>query len=348
MELYFPIEINEEVVRYTRFLEWSNHDHQSDLLKYVLLIPDFMFLFKSNPIPPTPATPFTDLGYFRDRPQGQTVEVIIQASVIQSEVALEDYYISLASMSGEEVVQRRLINNNTDKPDMLLTKRFSDGETWVTRRTGYKVWMGENGAFVVTLNLACHLNYYYQNADLFYYSLSTFRPVFTPEYQLAERLKILTRRYPVDFATYLPMSWKEVHHHHDTMQEMKACFTKTLRNQIVGMLTVNAAKIQQYPNAETILWTYLKNYTDKGFDFNAIQTRKAQVFSKFHTVADSINFTYHQGGKSMQYNLTFYLAQNDNAWFYVEMFGLAKSQNFEAWAINRRAIQLLIENFKTI
>lgn len=348
MELYFPTELNSEVTRSMRFREWNNQDHKTNKLRCSIIVPEYLLLFKSNLNPPVPSTPVIDLGYFRDREQNPTLEVIIEASVIQHEISLSDYYIYLAQQSQEEVLQLRYINEDTDKPDMLLSKRFPDGQTWITRRTGYKVWMGENGAFVVTLNMACNQNYYYQNADLFYYILSTFRPVHPPEYQLAERLMLFTRRYPVDFAAYVPMSWKEVHHHNDTMQEMKACWTKTYKKQISGFLTVNAATLRQYPTAESILWPYLNAYFDKGLDFNVINTREANVFGKFHTVADSINFTYRRGNESMEYNLTFYLGNDADHWFYVEMFGPSKVQDFDSWAINKRTLQLFIENFKTV
>ncbi len=347
MDLYFPTELNAAAIRGVRFQEWTNDEHRFNLLKCTVAIPDFLFLFKSNPNPPVPAVPFVDLGYFRDRAENQTFEIIIQAGAIQHEISLNDYYAYLATLSQEEIIQQRLIDNDTEKPDILLSKRFSDGQTWITRRTGYKVWM-EHGAFVVTLNLACNQNYYYQNADLFYYILSTFKPLYTPEYQLAERLKLVTRRYPVDFATYVPMSWHEVHHHNDTVDEMRACFTKTFKNQVSGALTINTVSMRQYPTSEAVLWEYLKPYFDKGFDFNAIRFQEAAVFGGFNTVADSINFTYWSGGNGIQYNLTFYLAHNSDNWFYVEMFGLAKAQDFDSWAINKRALQLLIQNFKTV
>jgi hypothetical protein len=348
MEAYFPTELSPEVIRSMRFREWSNQDHKTNQLKISLVVPEYLFLFKSNINPPVPKAPFVDLGYFRDREQNQMLEIIIEAGVIQHEISLSDYYNYMAQKSGEEVLQQRFIDDDTDKPDMLLSKKFPDGQTWITRRTGYKVWMGENGAFVVTLNMACNQNYYYQNADMFYYILSTFRPVYPPEYQLAERLKLHTKRFPVDFATYVPISWTEVHHHNDTMEEMKSGLTKIYKEQLSGVLTVNAASMRKYPTAETILWPYLSAYFDKGFDFNTISTREANVFGRFHTVADSINFTYRQAGQAMDYNLTFYLGNDSNNWFYVEMFGLAKTQDFEAWAINKRALQLLIQNFKTV
>ncbi len=347
MEVYFPTELNAAAIRGVRFQDWSNDRHTSELLKCTMMIPDFLFLFKSDNNPPVPAVPFVDLGYFRDREQNQTFEVIIQAGAIQHEISLVDYYTYLAKVSQEEVMQLRLIDNNTEKPDFLVSKRFLDGQTWVTRRTGYKVWMG-GGAFVVTLNIACNMNYYYQNADLFYYMLSTFRPVNVPEYALAERLKLFSKRYPVDFASYIPFSWSEMHHHNDTMDEMKAGFTKRFKDRISGGFTVNAVSMRQYPTSEMVLWYYLKEYFDKGLDFNTISLQKASVFDGFDTVADSINFTYYSGGSATQYNLTFYLGNDSNNWLYVEMFGLAKGQDFDAWAINKRTLQLFIENFKTI
>jgi hypothetical protein len=347
MELYFPIDFNKEALKWIRFKDWSNTDHRNHSLKCVLSLPDFMVLFNSNPEPPIPQMPFSNLAHFRDREQNQTIEILIQASVIQSEVTLLDYYGYWAQKSKEELIQTRFVDNNTDKPDMLLSKRFSNGQTWITRRTGYKVWMG-HGAYVVTLSIACDLTYYAQNADLFFFIITSFRPSYTPDYNLAERLTLFSRRYPVDFATYVPMSWEEVHHHNDTMQEMKSCLTKTYKKQISGVLTVNTATLRQYPTTETILWPYLNAYFNKGFDFNAIKTREANVFGRFHTVADSINFTYRLGAESMEYNLTFYLGNDTDHWFYVEMFGPSKVQDFDAWAINKRALQLFIENFKTV
>ena len=352
MELYFPTSINREAIQHIEFVEWSNTQNQSEQMRVRLRVPKFLKLKSAHTFEPTPEQPFIDLAYFKD--EAGSVELIVQASVIQHEIALDDYYTYMAEVAKENCIKKRWIDHDNDKPDLLLSKTFDDQQTWITRRFGFKNYM-KYGAFVITLNMACNINLYDKYADVFYYILQSFKPVVEPKFHLAETLNLFSRRYPIDFMTYIPSSWAYMHHHNDTTDFMNAVFVKKMLNQVFGKITINTLKKQKKMTHEQMLKTYLAPYEAHGFDASLVLLSSTNALDACfkNGLAYACTFPYKRSREGKQDDvitaeLSIMLAQNTENWFYIESFGFAKNENFEPWAVRKRALELVIKNLKTI
>jgi len=346
MNYYFPISVNRSKVSQFSFTKWSNTMNLYDELKIQIELPDILNLYRADTICPAPKMPIVDLGYFKDK-KGK-IEVIIQASVIQHEIALEDYYIYFTNQTKETIVKERLIDNDPDKADFLTVKRFQDGQNWVTRRTGFKIWMGK-GAFVVTLNFACEESVYDSYADMFYYMMSSFSLLKLPDYDMAEQLRLFARKYPLDFATYVPFSWREGNQHFDTLIDMRSTFKKQYHGIVSGILSINSMKLEENKNIskKEILHKYLAAYEKQGLVIDKIQFSPIEKMLDFETVEKCDHkFSINQNGTLVVLNLKIFLVKIKEYWFYIDLIGIDKSQDYEAWAINKRAFLLAIKYLK--
>jgi len=342
MPLFFPISHQKQGPDQVAMKSYEHKEASMNEMKFTVSIPGSFNIVKKTGAPPTIDTPVTDCVYFKS--ETGDVEVLVQCAHIQYEVSLEHYYQHLCTIGGETIVEKRRIGNDEDKPDLLAQKTFPDGQTWISRRTGYKIWNGA-GAFVITISAATNTNDYVKYATLLYAITSSLQPVKKPEWQLAERLLMVTRRHPVDFATYIPVSWKEYHHHSDTMDEMNLVYTKTLRQSISGMLSMCCVAEYKIGGKDAILQKCHKGYIEQGADLSNIHFEKTEELEAFSNVLKgSADFIQNDHFKS---NITFYLAKKGTNWVYLEMFGPAKETDFEAWSLNDRAFEIMKERIIT-
>jgi len=346
MNFNFPLEVDFSDVSQYDFSTWRNTMNVYEQLQIQLELPSILHLYRADTICPAPNVPFVDLGYFKDK--NGKIEVIIQSSVIQHELSLEDYYTYFSLNSKEKIINKRLIDNNPDKADLLTIKKFEDGQSWVTRRTGFKIWMGE-GALVITLNFACEANTYNDYADMFFYMMNSFKLINEPEYDLAEKLRLYSRRYPLDFATYIPFSWKEDSHRIDMPDNMQSTFKKQFRGIVSGILHINAQKINnENSSRDALLSNYLAPCIKQGLNLQEVEFTSEKSFFGFTEIEKcDHDFFIDENGTKIGMNVKIYLMKRKKCWFYIGIIGLSESQNFEVWAINKRAFYFAIDELKT-
>ncbi len=343
-EIKFPTR-KSSALQHADFQPWSNDQHGSPELRFSLAVPGSMKLFQSSDHEPTPRKPLVDLAEFRDQPDSPTMEILVQATAIKEEVALRHYLLTWSKILGEEVIDRRPTKSGNRQPDFLISRSFRDGQTWVARRTAFKVWMGY-GAFVVFLTVSCEASRYAELDQTLDTVLKSFKPVETPEHPYAEQLKLLSKRDPFDFATYLPISWENIHHHNDTLDKMRACFVRRFRGAQIGGLTTFCAARDQHQGSREFVREAMSSWESFGVDLNSIEVTTGPDLGEIPTRGGMTNIVFKQDEKSTEYTLQFIWASLPDCRFYVELMGLSKQEHFGAWAVNQRALSLFISEFK--
>jgi hypothetical protein len=327
--------------------KWINNESISEEMRFEILLMSQGDVIKQDIDFPTVEKPVIDCIFYENK--SLKVQVIVQCMFIESEVSLQHYMEYFSMQANEKILEQRCINNDCDKPDMLASRSFDDGETWITRRTAYKRWAGE-GAYVIIANVATDQKLYNQNAALLFAISNSLKPIGIPEYDKAERLKLVTKRYPLDFATYLPWSWEDVHHHNDTLQKMNLVYTKTIRGEIKGVFSITCRLwSEDFNEMNDVLKEVHKPYKVQGINLNGFTLSKTDSVKGFpNFMKGSIDFPQDTAGGSKKNNISFYIGKKNNAWFYSEIFGPAKETDFEAWAINDRAMEIANENMHTL
>jgi hypothetical protein len=344
MNLPLPITCQAHTLNDYKLVPWRYDAALRKELKFSVLIPQAFNLFKSFPTPPSVKQPFVDCAYFKS-PDGQ-LEVIVQSSFMESELSLQHYLEYLAHLSGETIEHLRLMDDNPDQPDVLVSRKFSDGQTWMTRRMGYKVYGGDC-AVVIVVHAAVNLEHYARYAEVLYCIASSLQPLEKPSYALAEKLRLFSKKHPGDFATYIPESWQELHHHNNSMKKYNAVFTKKLRNKISGVLNISTLSVDEAYAPQVALKRFHEGYVEQGMQMHTIPLVKSAEMKCFNAVLKGeMEFPAAENQPQIKNLITFYIAENKGSWFYIEMFGPARDSDFEAWAINWRALNLVIEHFK--
>ena len=327
--------------------KWVNENADAKEMKFEILIPDGYEIIKQDNDIPTVEKTIIDCVFLENK--SQAMQIIVQCLFIESEVSLLHYLEYFANTGNEKIIEQRCLNNDSDKPDMLLEKIFDDGQTWITRRTAYKRWAGE-GAYVIIANVATNQQLYNQHAQLLFTISNSLKPIGKPEYDKAERLKLITKRYPLDFATYLPWSWEDLHHHNDTLQQMNLGYVKKLRGKVTGVFSISSRTwSEEYYEMNDVLKEMHKPYIDQGAKFQQMVLTKSNSINGINGLMNgTVEFEQEPGNSSKKNNISFFIVKKNNAWFYSEIFGPSKETDFEAWAINNRAMEIANENMRIL
>ncbi len=344
MSTYFPTIADTKSLALKK---WINNESISEEMRFEILLMSQGEVIKQDLDFPTVEKPVIDCIFYENKLL--KLQVIVQCMFIESEVSLQHYLEYFSMQANEKILEQRCINNDNDKPDMLASRSFNDGQTWITRRTAYKRWAGE-GAYVIIANVATEQSLYHQHANLMFAISNSLKPIGTPEYDKAERLKLITKRYPLDFATYLPWSWEDKHHHNDTLQQMNLVYTKTLRGVVTGVFSI-ASRVwsEAHYEMDDVLKEVHKPYKVQGIkldNFNLTKTDNIKGFTNI--MKGSVDFLQEPGNAVKKNNISFYIGKKNNAWFYSEIFGPSKETDFEAWAINDRAMEIANENMHSL
>lgn len=333
---------------------WSNENHPRKELRCRLQLPPGAVCGSSSLLWPGEKRPLVDLAWFRVFEQVCPLEILVQATAMTHEVALCDYYRNWARSAGEKELSLTLDNDDPDAPSQWVERVFPDGQTWIARRAGFKVWQGFHG-WVVTVHVACPAARFADHAQLLESIASSLCPVETADYRLAEHLRLVTRGQPVDFASYLPISWRELPHRHDLPGPFRLAFRKSLRNRTCGFFNLVVGDKQQFPGSGVFLREALSGWTAIGLDPASIPFQPTGNWGAWQAVRGSVEFESLERavpdgtapGGSKRYALQLGLADAGSHWFHAETIGPTAEDDPEAWAINRRALELFARNFRT-
>ncbi len=344
MNTFFPTEPLSGFIENFDWKTFSFNQSKFKELHFTIRLPNGFDLVVADPDAPSLQKPYIDAAYFK---AGKNAEVLVQVSAIEHEVSLFDYYNFFLTEGKEQLLHHRFINQNQDQPDLLSQRTFPDGQTWLTRKTGYKVWNG-SGAFVITVNTACNTSKYKEEtAHVMLEIMQSLKAIHEIEYDKAEIQYLFTRRYPIDFACYLPVSWHELHHHNNTMEYMNLAFLKKVGENPVGVIYVQAKAITYDQTLENAVSGFLKMYADR-FELENKKVDRPLQFKHFTgKVTEGEVLLHPQKEETPVFNYLRYLIfKHGNFWFYIEVNSYRIDENFECHTISKRALQLVCENFR--
>ncbi len=341
-----------EVVNNTQFepsseslVNWCNDSHPDSRIRFQVMVPANLVVSQLDQRTPGPRLPGVNLVSFRDRLNDHEFEVLVQASWIKHEVSLRDYYQHWAKFDGETFLDSRLKDGNPDKVDLQTSRTIDDGQIWTTRRRGFKVGNGQAG-FVLTINCACPLEQYSQQEAVIESVVNSFQLLTEPVHPFAEPLRLVTRREPVDFASYLPISWQEQPHNHDAPGPARFVFLRDLRGATSGVFSMVVSDKGKFPAREDFLREAVSTWEPLGIDLNQIAFEESASLGKAQTVRGTLAVQTRDGSTPKAYALEMLLADFGSHWFNAEVLGPSPEQDFEAWAINHRALDIFARQFR--
>lgn len=327
--------------------EWSNAGHPRPELQFRLRMPTTAICGKSTRDTPSRSRPLVDLAWFRIPDAATPVEILVQATAVEHEIFLRDYLQQWAKFGGEEVLELDLEEGDPERPGFWLQRVHPDGQTWLTRRTAFKVWNGSVGE-VVTVNAACPLERGVFCRSLLEAIAASFEPVHRAGHRLAEILRLVSRGAPLDFATYLPVSWQELPHRHDQAGHARFTFLRKLRGITSGVLSIITADKTEFANSDDFLLEAISTWQPFGIDPRKIAFEPVPGPRPGRTVRGAIAMPARDGSGGDALSLELLCTEFGSHWFHAEVIGPSAGRDFEAWAINHRTLDLFARNLKTV
>lgn len=176
--------------------------------------------------------------------------------------------------------------------------------------------------------------------------MDSFQLSMAPAHSYAEPLRLVTRCKPLDFASYLPISWKQPPNQHDGTGPVRLAFMRELRGAKSGVFSIFVADKDTFPKREDFLREATSTWAPLGFDPQAIASEPASKLGNALTVGGIHTFTSRNSTFPIAYAIELIVADFDSLWFYAEVLGPSAEQNYEAWAVNHRALDLFIQHFR--
>ncbi len=329
---------------------WSNCDHPTDELRFQFDLPSTCSLLAAGQSAPTPKQPVVDLAHFRDVPHDQSVEILVQAMVMLDEYSMSHYLEAWRLLNQEKLLDQFFIERDTDSPVALSSRTFSDGQEWLTLRRGFKIGT-DFGALVIVISAACRSDVYEEFKPQLARIVSSMMLVTKPKHQLAESLVLFSRRYPVDFASYLPASWSEQAHSHPEKGQLRVAFTRMYAEVLTGVLSITTGTFEQrtVESCEAVVSGQLKPLIAQGVDSQQLVLQSAGALGRFAKASACADVELPTNdGEKRPCNIEIMFAASPHEWIFVQLIGVTKEESFEGWAINRRAIELFTQHFKSV
>lgn len=330
----------------TALVGWSNSDHPRPELRVRFAMPEGTVCGKQSRAFPSEKSPVIDLAWLRLFDPATPLEIIVQASTMQHEVGLDDYYRLWSRNAGDDIRDISNVDADPDRTTVLFSRTGDDGVAWVTRRTGFKVWQGQH-AWVVTLNVACPEERLTACEPLVGSIADSFQPLTPVEHRHAEILRLVTRGAPVDFATYLPMGWRELPHRHDQPGPQRFAFTRKRDDRTCGVLMVVADAKSSHASCEDFLAEALSTWQKHGLTPRQLEFCAPRPAGNWQAVHATTTLMTELDGRKTESLHRCWLADAGQNWLYAEVFGPSSAADFESAALNRRALDLFARKMIT-
>ncbi len=302
------------------FVDWTNDTHPDPRLRFKVSIPANLSLKHSASQTPGPRIPGVNLARLNDPQDDRGLEIVVQASWIEHELLLHDYYKRWAEFDGETLIASHQWGNDGDQTDILTSRTFDDNQCWLTRRRGFKVGNG-HAAYIITINCACEAEKYEQRQAVIDAVMDSFQLTTPPVHPYAEPLRLIARCQPVDFASYVPISWKESSHVHGEPGPTRYVFIRELHGAKSGVFSIFVADKDTFPKREDFLREAVSTWEPLGLDAQEIILESTSNLGSAQTVRGSLRFTSRDSSATLTYSLGMIVADFDSHWFHAEVVG---------------------------
>jgi len=324
-------------------------DEKSELQTYLSRITfDKLFHFKLElnnnwqpvPVPPnTPDmnTPIARLGQFK-RVKLPYADIEIICFLCLRETHPADYLRILLKEQRNEILDyREWLTPSGLAGDFLVKKTNAEQET-IYRYTAIK-----DGNRIFVLMCSVSSKYYnIQIANEFLVAVTTFGLINPSQVPYAERLKLFNYYQPVPVQFSFPRSW--VLKPDKSPPDNGTSFTLlNYQNETtVGNIAFCAEPGNEKADIETLLRTYLGELGKNGLELPTYNLRrlKTESFEGLWTV----NLAAKQ--KNVPVDITVMLLLEQKAVFLIALVSPTIDADIEAWAVNRRALNIFLSTFR--
>ncbi len=313
-------------------------------LHYKLTIPLNWGQIKSNRQPITPQAPMQVRGIFRSlQPPFAEVKVVIV--YLKEELSPSDWLSIYLEQTGEQVVNERHTKQEGGSIPDVLSVAGRPGEERISRWLVLKDWAKVGGAHLFVVQVRTDVDQYNtEMANRFFVIASQFDLLHSTNWAYAEQLRTLVRPKPIPFNTAYPQSWRLLENPagNDVLYQVQ--LTKVLNGTLAGRITLALVAQKAEPNMKHVPDLFINEYSKQGIQFDPLNFKPIAPFggmqrvwyARSRQVTDDLN---HPAKRVIE----IVIGQAGENWVYGEQHSPSRDVSPEAWAISKRAFEIILD-----
>ena len=295
---------------------------------------------------PTPQNPMVERAAFQG-PAPVSATIRIQIAWVNHEINPSDWLsVYLETLDETIVEQRHTKLPGGYVPDVLTTHQSETAPEIISRWVVIKDWAADVGGAYFYILQASVASQYYTNeiGNQFFTAIANFDLLHSSGWAYAERLRTLARIEPIALYTAFPESWQQLDNPASFNRLYQCQLTKAVNGQLAGRITIAVVAYAAEPQMERIPDLFTEEYARQGIVFEPIHFEKfpnpwgfdTAWFAESQQVPPSAEEPSGSDWSAL-------IAQKGGNWIYVERHSLSRAVSPEAWAISKRAFEIVLD-----
>lgn len=276
---------------------------------------------------------------------GPAAELKVVLVHTQEETSPTDVLLANLAKNEERVLQQRTLAQPGGPVPDVLTIRGTAGNEQISRWTVLKNSTPKTGGaclFILCIGTSAQ-DYNAEMANIFYMATSNFKLLHPNPWPYAEQLRTLVRVAPLKVATAFPRSWEQQENPLSNEQFYQVHLTKKYQGRQISRISLTTLANQTSTGMDHLEQEILGIHAQEGLVFAPAHYRSTPSASGLYNTQISI---------SKQLNTSILLEQERYAvrgqvgpyWLLLEGIHFTCKANSEAWAISKRAFEIVQEH----
>lgn len=333
-QLEFPTRVSQEPETVNRNFVWFRHTLPEDRrYHFSILLPDTWRVDTATPDEPTPAAPIKTLAAFTTRRRQASVGIL--AVRLARDVAPADWLELLLEERGEQVLSWRETDTPGGRVADILSRLETPRGTWVSR------WLAlKDGNVLFVVRCRTREQDYPDYADTFLLALDSFRLLSPCDWPFAEPVQALNLPISPGLAVILPKSWQIRRDQYDNANVRSFQVTNQTKDGSIGTMTVAGIARSAESDPQNLAVNYVRELRRNHVGICNIPLDAADAGGPFDAVWRGRAEALLRGQKV---EVRVFVGQCGAAWFFAGSLGAARQTHAGAWAINKRAFEILVD-----
>lgn len=259
-------------------------------------------------------------------------EMVVTGRLLAREVAPADLLLSEVERSGEERLRHREVDSEDGRTIDVLTRRRTENGVLVLRRSVMK-----RGRRMLVLTAAAKEERWARWAAPLAASAAGLRFLEPGSFRCAEPLGTLSRKEPDDFLLFHPASWALGEPVAARPGVVSARLVNGAGEQAVGRLDLAVVARAVRPGPRELVDECVAKLAAGGLEAPPVPLRPATAPAAFRRAWEGV---VEATSGEARLELRFAIGERPAAWYCFALTGPARAAAPEAWALNRRALEI--------
>ena len=335
-QMLFPTQIPPEYRVTDVHIDSVYHADEDPSLTFSMLAPHWWAVRTVKPAAPGQAPPTQLLATYTPT-DIEEAELNVFVMDLGREVAPADFLESQLVLQGETILEKRTAPTDGGEALDILSRARTDGRTTLLRRLAIK-----DGRRMFILRALALEKDYESLKQHFAVALSSFNPLNPNPWPLAESLKSFSRSFPSDFVLFYPESWSFAQDPVITETYLQGDLINKVNEQQMGRLLLTIMSRSLEPDRQRLVEMLVEPMKPLGLGTSLAEVQPIDPPQAFEAAWAGLD---RGGDPPLEGRLV--VAQRPDAWFTFLLLGPSRENSPTAWAINKRALDIVLGFLRT-